>query len=82
LVDSFNGRELFDIDLTRAVAGLSQFIGQGHRKAASVSGRNHFKPICVPLLNVAAGGIGGFIQGTTRCADGAFATLMSAQPKD
>src|SRR6266550_3379859 len=34
------------------------------------------------LLNVAAGGVGGFLQHSTRRADGAFATLTGAEPKD
>ena len=70
------------IDLTGAIAGFSQFVGQSHRKAAGMCGRNQFGGIRALALNLAAGGVRGALQNSTGSADGTFAALASAQPKD
>ena len=70
------------INLTRAIAGLCQFIGQSHREAAGVSGCNQLGRIGAAPLIVAAGGVGRFPEDSAWCADRPFATPTCAHPQD
>ena len=82
------GREIFHrdrrsgFDLIGAVARLAQFVGQRHRKAASMGSRNQFGRVRASSLstlsNVEAGHARGILQDIAVGSDGPFAVLVTA----
>src|SRR5205823_14764857 len=71
------------INLSGAVAGLPQFVGQSYRKAASVSSRNQLRRVGVSArFKPRAKKVRGFLQDSARGGDGPFAVVTGPQPND
>ena len=68
------------INLTRAIASLAQFIGQRHREAAGVSGRNQLGRTRAAPRDVPAKGVGFSPQDGTRCGNDPSAAVVPAPP--
>lgn len=68
------------LDLFGAVPRFSQFLGQRHRKAPGMSGRNQLWRIRAPPLPGAAEGVRGSLQKGTRGGDNTAAAVGRAPP--